>query len=212
MMMGSGTTAPKLDRKSLPKEKSAEHKTSIVRKISQIQSSEHKTSMVRKISQIQTPTNALIRPRASTVTRKDRAISVSSRDPDRNSCSTLDQQKFIRYENTYQLEPDVKFQTKKVENIVADVFERELRDEKYDPVTSARSCLYLSDLIKEKVKLLNMKRYRIICIVIITEHAQQSMSVASRFCWDENNDNFVCSQYNQPMLHAVGMVFGVYLD
>ncbi|ESP05543.1 hypothetical protein LOTGIDRAFT_88259, partial [Lottia gigantea] len=139
--------------------------------------------------------------------------SVSSRDHDRYSTSSQENShRSVKLENTYQLEPSVKFQEEKIERIIQDVLESELHDMEYDPTTSAKTCLSLSTLIKEKVKMLNMKRYKIICSIVITEQANQSLTMASRFCWDKEHDNFSSATYSQPNLHAVGTVFGVYLD
>lgn len=116
------------------------------------------------------------------------------------------------YENTYHLEPEVKFQAGKVKAIVEEVLERTLKDEKYDPKSCRQLVKTLTEIIKNRVKELNYKRYKIICLVTIGQLNEQGFRMGSRCCWDAKWDTFATANYSNKTLFTIATVWGVYYE
>lgn len=118
----------------------------------------------------------------------------------------------LTFENTYQLEPPVKFQPEKVKAIINSVLESQLNDEVYDQKSFKQLVLTLSEIIKNRVKDLNYQRYKIVCLVSIGELKNQGIRMGSRCCWDPKRDNFAMGNFKNKTLFAVGIVWGVYYE
>ena len=116
----------------------------------------------------------------------------------------------VRYENTYKMEPDKRFNVNEVKEILEETLESSLKDEKYDATRCRNFCKSLSQTICERVKLLGFHRYKIVCVVNIGEKKGQAVRVASRFVWDEKHDNWVDAVYEGADMYAVAVVYGVY--
>jgi hypothetical protein len=99
-----------------------------------------------------------------------------------------------------------------VKQIIASVLKENLTDKTYDPRAMSRRCLELSDTIKDRVKQLDMKRFKIVCMVIIGQNNDQSMMVTSRCLWNFNFDNFSSFTLKREPYYAVGMVFATYAE
>ena len=118
----------------------------------------------------------------------------------------------VRYENTYKMEPDKRFHTAEVKEILDETLSTSLKDVKYDPVRCKALSKSLSHTICERVKLLGFSRFKIVCVVSIGEMKGQDVRVASRFLWDEKQDNWVDSVFTSSELFGVAVVFGVYQE
>ena len=116
------------------------------------------------------------------------------------------------YENTYKLEPELKFQSDKVKAIIEDVLESQLKDETYDPKACKQLVLTLSEIIKSRVKDLNYQSYKLVCAVSIGELKDQGFRMGSRCCWDPKWDSFATGSFKNKSLFAVGSVWGVYYE
>ncbi|CAL1530142.1 unnamed protein product [Lymnaea stagnalis] len=118
----------------------------------------------------------------------------------------------IEYENTYKLKPDGMFVPERVKAIIKTVLQENLHDQIYHKQLMGSRCLVLSDIIKEKVRQLNLARFKIVSVVLLGEKKNQSMMVSSRCLWDSSCDNFATCEYSQGNICAVGMVFAVYQE
>lgn len=116
------------------------------------------------------------------------------------------------YENTYKLEPEVKFQSDKVKKIIESVLESQLKEETYDPKACKQLVLTLSEIIKSRVKDLNYQSYKLICVVSIGELKDQGFRMGSRCCWDSKWDSFATGSFKNKSLFAIGSVWGVYYE
>lgn len=116
------------------------------------------------------------------------------------------------YENTYKLEPEVKFQTDKVKNIIESVLESQLKEEPYDPKACKQMVLTLSEIIKSRVKDMNYQSYKLVCVVSIGELKDQGFRMGSRCCWDPKWDSFATGSFKNKSLFAIGSVWGVYYE
>jgi hypothetical protein len=114
-------------------------------------------------------------------------------------------------QNTYGLEPSERFQTAKVQNIIEETLDSELKDVAYSPEMSSRMIKKLCDIIQQKVKNLQFSRYKYVTVVFLGQKSGQCARVASRCVWDTRFDNY--AQYvfeGTKDLFAIGTVYGIY--
>ncbi|XP_076462063.1 uncharacterized protein LOC143294572 [Babylonia areolata] len=155
------------------------------------------------------------RPRAGTLTRRDTGKHHKGHDHDKQSVGKHSEGHAtisVEYENTYKMVPDSRFQETQVREIIAKVLKENLTDPQYDPRVMSRRCLELSDIIKERVKQLDMHRFKIVCMVTIGQNTDQSMMVSSRCLWNFNFDNFTSFTLKKEPYYAIGMVFATYAE
>ena len=120
----------------------------------------------------------------------------------------------VRLENTYKVEPDdnAVFNCQKIQNIIETVLEAQLKDEKYD----ARMCRSLtkdvSNIIKDRLKHMEMPRYKLVVSVMLGECGDQCLQLASRSIWNDKTDKSVTGTYQNEHLFAVCTVYGVYFE
>eukprot|EP00916_Digyalum_oweni_P006714 GHVL01011449.1.p1 GENE.GHVL01011449.1~~GHVL01011449.1.p1 ORF type:complete len:248 (-),score=11.03 GHVL01011449.1:311-1054(-) len=161
------------------------------------------------------------RSRAGTLTRRDTGHGIHAKHPkshhdhDRQSVGKQSDghaPSLVEYENTYKLEPDSRFQETQIREIIAKVLKENLTDNSYDARVMSHRCLELSEIIKERVKLLDMHRFKIVCMVIIGQNSEQSMMVSSRCLWNFAHDNFATFTLKKELYYAVGMVFVTYAE
>ncbi|XP_069126193.1 dynein light chain Tctex-type 5-A-like [Argopecten irradians] len=119
-----------------------------------------------------------------------------------------------KMENTYKMQPDPgqTFQTSKIEAIAKEVMEQTLSNVNYNSALCNRLVCDISQMIKNKVRGLNMPRYRVIVHVFIGQSKDQSMQMASRCVWDASTDNFSSYTYTNDSIIAVAAVYGVYFE
>lgn len=108
--------------------------------------------------------------------------------------------------------PDCRVHEGKIREIILAVFKENIAEKNYDPSMCGQKCQLISEIIKERVKTLNMERFKIICMVMIGQVNDQSMLVTSRCLWDHRFDNSVSVEYKVGNIIAVGLVFAVYAE
>ena len=118
----------------------------------------------------------------------------------------------LYFENTYRLDPPVKFEADKVKQIIESVLESHLKDETYDPKSCRQLVLTLSEIIKSRVKELNYQRHKLVCSVTIGQLKEQGLRMGSRCCWDPKRDSFATGNYQNKTLFAIGSVWGLYYE
>ena len=101
------------------------------------------------------------------------------------------------------------FYAHEIKKIMDDILQEKLSNQTYDAQTCRTLCVSLSDDIKDRVKSLGMERFRLVCNVSIGSNSGQGFFMASRFLWDQFNDNFSTSCFQNASLFAVAVVFGV---
>ncbi|XP_061182590.1 dynein light chain Tctex-type 5-like [Saccostrea echinata] len=139
-----------------------------------------------------------------------------SKEHDRHSIATSGDQLpqiDVKYENTYKMMPDAKFRESSIRKIISDVLEENIKSIKaYDSTTLGGKCKLACDVIKERVKHLNITRYKIIASVIAAQKGSQSMIVTSRCLWDHKNDNYVSVKMELGEFFVLGTVYVVYAE
>lgn len=118
----------------------------------------------------------------------------------------------VKYENTYQTAPNSKFPTAKIRYIISDVLESCLRHEKYEPELCRQLSKTTSEIIKTRVREMNIPRFKIICLVHIGQLNNQGLRIGSRCLWDSNSDTFSSYEFRNNKLFAIGSVYGVYFE
>lgn len=118
----------------------------------------------------------------------------------------------MKYENSYQMAPGKKFPSGKVKNIIKDVLEGYLAEEKYEPELCKQMSKTISEVIKARVKELMIPRFKIICIVDIGQSNNQALLMGSRCLWDPSNDTYSSAEFRNNSLFAICQVYGVYYE
>lgn len=140
--------------------------------------------------------------------QKDRGSSIVNIQP---SIFEHRPQKVV-FENTYKMEPNKKLELKEVEKLMENTLESFLQNVTYDAIRCRSLVNSLSLTIREQVKLLDYKRYKVTCWVNIMENKSQGVRIASRCLWDDKKDNQVSAVYCNTSLVCLATVFLVYCE
>ncbi|XP_037954417.1 dynein light chain Tctex-type protein 2B-like [Teleopsis dalmanni] len=82
----------------------------------------------------------------------------------------------------------------------------------YDSWRSLQLIESLAADIRNKIKKLNYRRYRIICVVSLVEKQNQGVNMRMRYLMDEKLDNYTNYVYERPTYFIVVTLFLVYKD
>eukprot|EP00057_Strongylocentrotus_purpuratus_P003178 XP_003726104.1 PREDICTED: tctex1 domain-containing protein 1-B-like [Strongylocentrotus purpuratus] len=117
-------------------------------------------------------------------------------------------------ENTYQLEPRELFSSyvRVIRDIIESTVESRLTGMKYDPKLCSKEAEELSEIIKERVKTLDIDRYKLITLVHIGKMHGQGLQVCSRNSWDPARDSFVSYRFQNASVFCVATIYGVYFE
>lgn len=119
----------------------------------------------------------------------------------------------VRYENTYKMEPDKRFNIHEVKEVLQETLDESLQEvKKYDSARCRALANTLSHTITERVKLLGFKRFKFVATVTIGEMKGQGIRSASRFLWNEKHDNWVDAVFTSPEIFAVAVVYAIYQE
>ena len=118
-------------------------------------------------------------------------------------------------ENSYKMEPEegTKFSPSKATEIMDSVLHYFLKEGAvYDPKKSAQMCRLIADEIKQRVKMCNFPRYKIVAYVMIGQNTGQGIEYASRSVWDMENDNMATARFTNSNLFAIATCFATYFE
>lgn len=118
----------------------------------------------------------------------------------------------VAMENTFKMAPDRKFPERDVRSILEEILTERLAEAKYDAEQCRQLSKTISDTVKNRVKDLNIQRYKIICLVHIGQLGNQAMRIGSRCLWDTNCDTFASFDFKNGSLFASATVYGVYFE
>ena len=101
------------------------------------------------------------------------------------------------WENTYRMEPQKKFKAHLARKQIDIVFKENLDDDlKYDDAENIkRLSQKISAQIKNKIKELDIPRYKIVVQTFIGQLKGQSVLIGSRWLWNSNTDNYASAQW-----------------
>lgn len=107
------------------------------------------------------------------------------------------------------------FHPSEVKTLIEDVLSEMLDEETYEHEKCQGIVVEITDVIKDKVKALNIPRYKIIVQATIGEMKNQGIRITSRCLWDVDTDNYSSATYKNvyhPLyLHFYRIVYGVLL-
>ena len=116
-------------------------------------------------------------------------------------------------ENTYKQKPDQSFPVCKIKRIVEELLRTHLQEVVYDATSCSSLSRQLADVIKSRVKHLQINRYKLVCSVLIGQkEAENDMFVASQCVWDDRFDTYVRQVFENSTLYAVVIVYGIYVE
>jgi len=83
----------------------------------------------------------------------------------------------------------------------------------YDPSTTRQLSQELATRIMEKVKEVQVRRYKYVVVVSIGSlNERHGMQVCSRCLWDHENDSFITVNIKSTSLFAVAILYGIYRE
>lgn len=115
-------------------------------------------------------------------------------------------------EPTYRMEPRVKFNIQDVKDIIENVLHSRLNGMKYSARLTPKIGKSLSDEIKDRVKGLNLDRYKIICVLTIGQMGNQGMMLSSRCTWDDRFDCYATSSFQNQEIFCSATVYGIFRE
>lgn len=118
----------------------------------------------------------------------------------------------IEYENTYQMEPPQRFIPERVKPVIFEQLSTHIGNMEYDPVQCSILAKTIAHEVKCRVKAMDFKRFKIICIINIGEKRSQDVRQGSRCLWDAQRDNFASTFYENAHIFATGTVYAVYFE
>ena len=130
------------------------------------------------------------------------------------SSSSSSHQVIEYWEPSYRTRPtdSSRFVPRPVELLIREVMERQLRSAVFDDSACKVLALELCSEIKERVKALNLPRYKVVLQSVLGEVKGQGAYIASRCLWDTDTDNYAAFSMKNASLFCVIMVFGLYLE
>lgn len=132
----------------------------------------------------------------------------------------IDENRIIKYEPTYQLEPVKKLDKKLIESTIEESIRKFLLNKNKESNTNANSddsinreyTEFLSTNIKTDIKKMVDKRHRIVVLTNIIEDKKQTFRLASNCLWDSERDmSFSITQRNNNIIVTV-MVYIIYKE
>lgn len=114
--------------------------------------------------------------------------------------------------NSYKIRPNFKqqFRPVAVKAIIHDVLHEELSGKQYNSEEATSWSKHISDTVKEKLKDLDLERYKFVVQVVIGEQRGEGVKVACRCLWDSDTDNYAQDIFMNDTLFCVVAAFGVF--
>eukprot|EP00055_Hartaetosiga_balthica_P015362 m.90109 g.90109 ORF g.90109 m.90109 type:complete len:123 (-) comp8846_c1_seq1:235-603(-) len=114
--------------------------------------------------------------------------------------------------NTFVIRPNFedKFRPALVQEMLHELVQDYFREKTYDTEASLTWSQELSDIVKAKLKELDLPRYKYVVQCIIGEQRGEGAKVAARCLWDSDTDNVAQESYVNESLFCVVAAYGVY--
>ncbi|XP_005101535.2 tctex1 domain-containing protein 1-B [Aplysia californica] len=132
-----------------------------------------------------------------------------------NSFGLKDFKMPMQLQNTYRMAPTAneRFQAKKAEDVIKQVLESYLGNEKYNHEMCNSMIKQISELITARVKDLGFsQRYKFVSVVTIGQNRNQGIAVASRSMWNTETDSYAAASFASGDVFAVGCVYATYFE
>ncbi|GAB1610730.1 Hypothetical predicted protein [Argonauta hians] len=118
------------------------------------------------------------------------------------------------YENTYKMTPDrtPALIMRDVRKRIQDILHENLSSWHYDADVSSHMTKQLAERVKEEMKGLAPKRYKVVTFVALGCHQGSDLCVGSRCLWDPKVDQFHEEKYENSSVFAVVTVYVLYME
>lgn len=118
------------------------------------------------------------------------------------------------WEPTYRMAPEEKerFLSAHVREIIQKAVEERMEGLVWDSDKCKDLAVELSSVVKERVKALDLPRYKLVAQAYVGEVAGQGATVASRCLWDTKTDNCASFSYKSETVFCTVVVYGLYLE
>ncbi|CAG9856150.1 unnamed protein product [Phyllotreta striolata] len=116
-------------------------------------------------------------------------------------------------EGSYQIKPSLqsKFKELPVKEIMRGVLEDLLAGKAYDPEMVQSWTITIANEVSDRVKDLEMKRYKHVVQVLLGEMRGAGVKCGARCVWDSEVDNYTSEIFLNDTIFCVTTVFAVYL-
>jgi hypothetical protein len=122
--------------------------------------------------------------------------------------------RLIRYENTYQMEPDAehKVDIARLRRVATSVVETAISGYKYDANQGKTFSLALAERVRSQIKQLPFPRYKVVVHVSIGQKKGQDLRVVSRCMWDLKWDRHITISKETKDAYVSVTIFLVYTE
>ena len=119
----------------------------------------------------------------------------------------------LQQEPSYKTEHDATFTPTLVESMTRDVLVEKLNKRKYEPASCKQLSQELAARIMERLKCLQVKRYKMVAVVSIGSMSERpGLQFGSRCLWNQSTDSFTSVKFTNGSLFAVAMIYSLYYD
>jgi len=114
--------------------------------------------------------------------------------------------------NTFIIRPEYahKFKAAQVQGILHEALADFFADKQYDTELALQWAQEISDLVKEKLKALQLPRYKYVVQAVIGEQRGAGVKVGARCLWDSDTDQLAQDTYVNETLYCSLAAYGVY--
>lgn len=107
--------------------------------------------------------------------------------------------------------PREKFRPGRVKEIIKEILHQKLDSITNQPENIQNQCKEISEIIKQKLKELNLPRYKYAVQVFIGEQKGQGVRVSNKCYWDYETDHCASETYNNDHIFCLATAYGVYV-
>ncbi|XP_055701257.1 uncharacterized protein LOC129800694 [Phlebotomus papatasi] len=119
-------------------------------------------------------------------------------------------------QNRLKLFVTPQIQINKISLVIEEAIARKMSEDEdnkdYDPIRAKLMCQALSKDIRNRVKMLNLRRYRIVCLVTIIEKFLQSIDYKMKLLLDPKMDYFANFKFENAQFYILATVYIIYKD
>ncbi|KAI4464711.1 t-complex-associated-testis-expressed 1/ dynein light chain [Holotrichia oblita] len=149
----------------------------------------------------------------------DDSVSVMARDPTETITGTAEtvspklSTESLHPINTYQIKPALanKFKADPVKDLIHGVLTDTLTGQVYDSKNAKKWTVNIANKINEKIKSLQMKRYKHVVQVTLGEMKGAGVKSGVRCLWDAETDGYASDIFINDTIFSVVVVFAIYL-
>ncbi|XP_076242910.1 dynein light chain Tctex-type protein 2B [Calliopsis andreniformis] len=115
-------------------------------------------------------------------------------------------------EPVYQIRPQLheKFKPLSAKEVIHDVLFDQLSAKTYDAQEAIQWTKDIADMIREKVKELQFKRYKYIVNVVLGEQHGAGVKMGTRCIWDAEADTYAYDSFINDTIFCVATVYAIY--